>query len=562
MIYAHFAGASGKEASTMLQLLIVDDERVAVEAIRQAIPWETLGITGVFEAFNIKKAKEILLEKDIDIMLCDIEMPQGSGLDLLEWVHLQKPRVVTIFLTCHANFDYVKKAMKFGSLDYILKPLPYDELSAAIARAIDKIKKENELAESSEIREAWKRNQPLLIENFWLDVVGQSIPSNPRAIYEAAAARKIALPDRAEFWPTLIKVRKWNKEFNKRDIKILDYAFRNAGEEILLKVEGLEEGYLVDLGHEDAWLVIQTFREPPGMAKLLAACRTFIQACKQYFYCDVCCYIGEPVAIDKLPRAVEKLLDYDFNNVTVNAEAITVREDPFRTSCAMNIPDMTTWGILLQKRAKDQVLSEIRAYLSNLSKQKGINKTLLRRFQHNFMQMIYSVLKEKGIQAYELYNDPESMQLYSRANRSIDDLATWVEHTLDKAASLICYAEQDPSVVQRVIHYIRANLDEDLSRDLIADWIGLNPDYLTRLFKKETGQTIVDFISNERVERAKELLAKTDMPISMIASSVGYHNFSHFSQMFKKNTSMTPGVYRLRFRSLNGATATSGTPAT
>jgi len=86
--------------------------------------------------------------------------------------------------------------------------------------------------------------------------------------------------------------------------------------------------------------------------------------------------------------------------------------------------------------------------------------------------------------------------------------------------------------------------DDGLSREEIAAHVYLNPDYLTRIFKKEIGMTISDFVVGERIELAKELLLKTDKHINSIASSIGYSNFSHFSRIFKKSTGRTPQEFR------------------
>ncbi|MGO4274510.1 helix-turn-helix transcriptional regulator, partial [Paenibacillus sp. TAF58] len=81
-------------------------------------------------------------------------------------------------------------------------------------------------------------------------------------------------------------------------------------------------------------------------------------------------------------------------------------------------------------------------------------------------------------------------------------------------------------------------------REEIANHVFLNPDYLTRIFKKETGMAVSDYLFHERLKLAQELLAKTDMPISAVASHIGYANFSHFSRMFKKHTDLNPIEYR------------------
>ncbi len=102
--------------------------------------------------------------------------------------------------------------------------------------------------------------------------------------------------------------------------------------------------------------------------------------------------------------------------------------------------------------------------------------------------------------------------------------------------------EQTP--IQRAMTYIRRNIDKDLSRAEIAEAIYLNPEYLSRLFKKETGASLNDYIVTEKMRAAQSLLSDTNIPVSLIATKVGYSNFSYFSQVFKKYTGMSPVEYR------------------
>lgn len=103
-------------------------------------------------------------------------------------------------------------------------------------------------------------------------------------------------------------------------------------------------------------------------------------------------------------------------------------------------------------------------------------------------------------------------------------------------------AEQTP--IRRAMDYICRNLDRDLSRKEIADAIYLNPEYLSRLFKRETGSSLNDYILTEKMRAAQSLLGDTNIPVSIIATKVGYSNFSYFSQVFKKYTGLSPVEYR------------------
>jgi AraC-like DNA-binding protein len=98
--------------------------------------------------------------------------------------------------------------------------------------------------------------------------------------------------------------------------------------------------------------------------------------------------------------------------------------------------------------------------------------------------------------------------------------------------------------VDRVRAFVAANLDDDLSRKSIAAHVGLNPDYLARIFKREKGLSIWEFVQNERMAVARDLLARTDIPICTVALEVGYRNFSHFAEAFRKFTGCNPADFR------------------
>lgn len=124
----------------MVQVLIVDDEEIALMAMKQGVDWERLGVCGVLTATNITDARQILTHQVIDILICDIEMPNGSGIELVSWMSERAMEVICIFLTCHSDFSYAKTAISLGVLDYLLKPVDEEELETVIGRAIQKKK--------------------------------------------------------------------------------------------------------------------------------------------------------------------------------------------------------------------------------------------------------------------------------------------------------------------------------------------------------------------------------------------------------------------------------------
>ena len=133
-------------------LLIVDDEYYTVEIIKNQYRWEELGIGQVFIAYSVTQAMSLVETQHIDVAICDIEMGSQNGLDLLAWLQKNHPYVVSFILSGHSQFEYCQKAIEFGSLNYVLKPIEYDQLRKVILTAVKKA--EEQRARSLYIRQS------------------------------------------------------------------------------------------------------------------------------------------------------------------------------------------------------------------------------------------------------------------------------------------------------------------------------------------------------------------------------------------------------------------------
>lgn len=122
-----------------ISMLIVDDDRLVTEKVEKTVDFESLGISNVLTASNIRQAIKLLEEMPIQILLSDIEMPQGSGLELLEWIRQKQLPVECIFLSSYAYFSYAQKAMQLNSSEYLVKPVTTEELEIALQRSIKRV---------------------------------------------------------------------------------------------------------------------------------------------------------------------------------------------------------------------------------------------------------------------------------------------------------------------------------------------------------------------------------------------------------------------------------------
>ena len=118
-----------------MNVLIVDDDRFVVASLTKGLNWNKLGFTNIYTAYNIIDAKTIITENSVDLLLSDIDMPLGSGLELLSWIRDNHNDMPVIFLTNYADFNYAQKALALKSFHYFLKPIEYDKLTKIIQDA-------------------------------------------------------------------------------------------------------------------------------------------------------------------------------------------------------------------------------------------------------------------------------------------------------------------------------------------------------------------------------------------------------------------------------------------
>ena len=128
-----------------MNILLVDDDKLFIRKTVEGIDWENIGIHQIFTAGNMDEACRVLETFRVDIVVTDVEMPQGSGLELLEWIAEKKYQVESIVISGYAHFAYAQKAMEFGSRKYILKPVSSKELMIVIGEIVRE--KQEKLAE-------------------------------------------------------------------------------------------------------------------------------------------------------------------------------------------------------------------------------------------------------------------------------------------------------------------------------------------------------------------------------------------------------------------------------
>ena len=135
----------------MYHILIVDDEPRTTDALVKNVNWEGCKVDRIYRATNMEAAIHTIATEEIHAMVCDIEMPNGTGLELLEKLREDGCKIPCIFATCHSEFDYMRKAIQLNCQDYILKPIMYDEFEEVLKAVIDKLERNTTSSEAVKV---------------------------------------------------------------------------------------------------------------------------------------------------------------------------------------------------------------------------------------------------------------------------------------------------------------------------------------------------------------------------------------------------------------------------
>ncbi|WP_193726850.1 response regulator [Paenibacillus guangzhouensis] len=532
----------------MYNLLVVDDEKFAVKGITQGIEWSDLQFDHVFEAYSTEEAKRVLFSHKIDVMISDIEMPDANGLKLLEWVKEHSPFTETIFLTGHAKFDYAQKAIQLGSFNYLIKPLDHDHLKEIVQKAVHKIQADQELHDFNKTYEKyydiWIKQLPTLVERFWQEVISGKIPSRQERLQAGFQIYGIPMDAQSQVIPVLISVEQWREDLSARDEEIMEYALRKAGAEMILQSD---PGCVIP-DQNGINLVLFYVRDyAPVWQDLNRRCTEYIQACNRFFYCDLSCYIGELTPVTDIGRALGSLIGMERNNVTKTNSVMNLQTCVELKGGLPSFPLISDWFLLYELGKLDELLDRIDESTERMQVS-GVSSESLEALYFGLIHMVYYVAHKKGLSIQNMFPHNELQDL-AVATRSLKQLRNWSARIVTVGIEYMNRHHHEVSVViSRVRKFIEEHLHEELKREDIAASVYLNPAYLSRLFKKETGLSISDYILGVRMDKAKKLLVESGVKVSNVAELTGYGHFSHFAKMFKRVIGISPQEYRKKFQ--------------
>ena len=521
----------------MYQILLLDDEPLALETVQSMVNWEELGIGHVLTAVSISAAKQILMNFRIDLVICDVEMPEMDGIEFAKWLSSAYPKTSVMMLTCHADFSFAQRAMQAGSLDYILKPVTEQALVEGVSRAIKKMEARHRM-EVELYR--WENSERVRKERYYTELVnslfaGRAVSQNSEKNHQTEIQPD--LPCRA----VLVLIQKESEE---KRLSTLGFNVCESARKLI--VGGDEGGVALRLRRDRILVVVED--AATELSHLQDVCMTFIEECNRFFDCDVACCIAEACEFRTLHEVCANLIDRIAESAVPCNAVYVVEQNIDSTDDFRWEPYLDEVNRMLEQHRIVEIADWVEQVLLDLTKEKLVGISKLRSLRRELMVLVVRHLQENGRQVDLLYSDDTFSLLQDRSLYSIGQFMEWLRYVQDRLLEVMTDLHHEDDFVFRLKEYITMHIDEEMNRESLAKAVFLTPDYLSRMFKRRTGMGLNEYIVNRRIDLAKQLLAQTELPVGSIAVQLGYNSFSHFTKVFKQRVGVTPVKYRQGIR--------------
>jgi len=517
-------------------VLLVDDERIIREGLAKKVPWSSYGLALCAQAADGEEGLGKIRSEDINVVITDIKMPGIDGLELIRQARQIKPDVRFIVLSGYDEFEFAQAAMQYGVRHYLLKPTKMQEIDKILTEVCaDLARQEEERGFIEKIKQSMERNLPLIKEQFFRDLI----------MHKMYTSREMS---------SYLSFFGISPE-SVRTVTLL--VFAPAGEqsfERLLTLQLISQRCLESRGLVLTTIIkealVAVVREA-GTEELLERIEEIKSRFRRFDDQPLTVAVSGSAALDAIHTLYKEARNLLKHSFYYGEDSIITRQEALEGAASYNRSDLHYYieeACLAVQCGNDQDFRKaIGCFWSELRTQKLP--------QRNICDAVIDLLLTAA-----RYNGYERVNYYIGYIKRIEET-----HTLEELEKLIeecCSAvvrwnfEQFNSRKSRLVEKLKSKTRENLARpELTLKWLAqtlvyANVDYLSKLFKRETGETFKHYLTRLRVEEAKNLLQRSPgVPVAEVARRAGFgDNARYFCSVFRRCVGQPPAEYRRNVR--------------
>ena len=540
----------------MLKIFLAEDEVIVRETIKRMIPWEDLGFELVGEAADGEMALPLLLRQKPDLLITDIKMPFMDGLTLAKVAKKEIPGLKVVILSGYDDFNYAKQAINIGVEDYLLKPITKNALIERLTEIRSRYEHEKT---QKEYYEKFHREMQAYEKNSSRDFFEALVSGSMDMMEIYRRSEKLGLGIVAEAYNVLIFTmnceedfsgqREGYSEWEAESLELLEEFFSENTSAMLFRCNIFSYGVLIK-GQKET------------IEENTRSCVSEIQRIfdrkeqkRQWFVAA-----GEPVErlsqIQKsyysASRAFSQRYLYDENilyyDEMASMEKKNVTEDDSTYLQKVDVNALNP--AILQKFLSNGLLEETENFVKDYFYaigQEPLESLVFRNYVTlNVRFSVMSFLKEIGCDTRTLEQE-DTEDVLSESSKSLENAIAYAEKIISQAIALRDQnsGNKNRSILKTAVDFIDSHyMEEDMSLNKAANAANVSANHFSALFSQNMGQTFIEYLTNLRMNKAKEYLRCTSMRSSEIAGEIGYKDAHYFSYLFKKTQGMTPSDYR------------------
>ena len=520
----------------LYRVLLVDDEEDIREGISRKMDWLGLGFSLVGEAANGQDALELAESLRPDVILTDIKMPFMDGLELCRILTDRLPAARFVVFSGFDAFEYAKQAIQMNVVEYILKPINADELSAVLRRLKDQLDRERAERRNVELlRSRYMENLPVLRELFYANLLdGRIEPGTER---ERAAHLDIDL--QGEEWAV--------------GLAYIGSDRRDALSTLSVQ-KLLEESLTADrcrLTLYNDWVaVIVSLTESFTIYDLIRVLDRVCTLAASYLGLTLTVGVGAPCKeLSGMARsAAEARTALEYRSMVGRGQVIYIGDLEPDGGQVLTFEEADERTLTAAVRlGSEQEVRDAAAALAGKIREANPSAGQYNLFLMELVTHLMKMTRRSGVGVEEVFGTGFSLPIQDSALPSLEELEDWCAERYLRFRTLIRRRQTDSAgqTVETAKEYIRQHYAEsDLSVEKLCAYLHLSSTYFSTLFKRETGTSFTAYVTTVRMEAAAEAIRGTEEKTYLIAQRCGYEDPNYFSYVFKRHFGVTPTKYR------------------
>ena len=527
----------------MYKIMIADDEGIVIDSLKFVLEKEFGKECTIEFAKTGRSVIELAENFRPDISIMDIQMPGINGIDAMKEIREKNKDVIFIVMSAYDKFDYATEAIKLGVLDYITKPMEKNRIISVVKRAMAIIDKERARRSNDlMIMEKMEMVIPMLESGLIYSIFLQNKFSEDAYNYKNI----LGIKEEYGYMMTVVCGER-DEDSNLTNAVGSSVRLQNHYPELRSYIKDFCGGIVGNVMSNKIAVLVPYDKPEMDYSErnaLIEKTREFTRTLKRKLSGDFKIGIGGVKEFSKMNESYDEALQ-----ALLNANGRVAHADDLDLRCDYeeNYPAETEARMfeLIEKgdyvgagNAAGQFFDWMSSTFSD-----GLMDIRLKILE--FVIHAEHIMHDKGGNRYEF----KSRTDYLPTVMGTEDLEVLKKWFLDKIVETTQKIENNrsdksESLIEKAENYINKNYMKDISLDDISRYCNISSYYFSKLFKQETGENYVEYLSRVRIENAKKMLTESEASIKEISYSVGFSDPNYFSRAFKKYEGVSPTEYK------------------